>query len=219
MKPRDENRIYCIGAGRRKLVFETEEKANRHIQWANKDPDLEKKLERSYYCPFCLGWHVTSVKSEEGYAEETEKKMDFYLRKTKIEVPGLGGKTVISQEVPMIHGFFLDKSRELKELGMTLNDWQGIEGIRRVLQQIIHQTSGPLRCEIENGMGKLRERMESLKGSPRIVNTNISEKLEELESLRDIEKLKWEIVELSLYSDMMTDEEKTRLEKLNEKLM
>ena len=228
MKPKDSSREYCIGAGRRKLRFETQEKADRHIQWANKDPSLSKKLERSYYCPFCLSWHVTSVRDGEKAQEKDQVKLNFLLNKApeliKIELPKKN-PIKLPDEVPMISGFLLDKSRELKELAMTLEDWHGIENIREVLWHFIHQTSGSLRNEIEQGMGKLRIRVEELKRQEEILRKyrqtrkNISDRLEELESLKDIEKLKYETVKLSLESKDMTPEELGRLEKLNEKIL
>ena len=60
MKPK--NRVYCIGCGRLKLLFETEKKANNFIKF-NAEEILEetgKAPDRVYYCKCCGGYHVTS---------------------------------------------------------------------------------------------------------------------------------------------------------------
>jgi hypothetical protein len=54
--------VFCLCASRRKLLFETSQKANNFIKF-NAQTIFEKKGYapiRSYYCPLCGGWHVTS---------------------------------------------------------------------------------------------------------------------------------------------------------------
>lgn len=57
-----KHRVYCPIAMRPKMVFETEEKALRHIQF-NAD-DYEKGMipVRAYFCKGCGGWHLTHRK-------------------------------------------------------------------------------------------------------------------------------------------------------------
>ena len=73
MKP-TKNRVFCLAIRRPKMVFEEERKALNFIKF-NRDVILEETgyaPTRAYYCPFCLGWHVTSN-------EDTEagKRMDL----------------------------------------------------------------------------------------------------------------------------------------------
>lgn len=61
MKP-TRNRYYCLAAERRKMLFESENQANNFIKFdAAEMEELGGKVPvRSYYCPICIGWHVTS---------------------------------------------------------------------------------------------------------------------------------------------------------------
>ena len=61
MKP-TKNKIYCPSIRRAKMLFKEERKALNFIKF-NRDTILEETgyaPSRAYYCPFCLGWHVTS---------------------------------------------------------------------------------------------------------------------------------------------------------------
>lgn len=61
MKP-TRNRYYCLAAERRKMLFESENQANNFIKFnVTEMEELGGKVPvRSYYCPICIGWHVTS---------------------------------------------------------------------------------------------------------------------------------------------------------------
>lgn len=57
MKPK--NRILCPDCGRPKILFESESKANNFIKFNAFEIPHGDRL-RSYYCPACCGWHVSS---------------------------------------------------------------------------------------------------------------------------------------------------------------
>lgn len=57
MKPK--NRILCPDCGKPKILFESENKANNFIKFNASEIPHGDKL-RSYYCPACCGWHVSS---------------------------------------------------------------------------------------------------------------------------------------------------------------
>lgn len=59
MKPK--NRILCPDCGRPKILFESENKANNFIKFNASEISHGDRL-RSYYCPACCGWHVSSHK-------------------------------------------------------------------------------------------------------------------------------------------------------------
>lgn len=66
MKP-TKNRCYCSACKRTKMLFETQAKADNFIKF-NSTEILEETGHapiRSYYCIFCMGWHVTSISSIE----------------------------------------------------------------------------------------------------------------------------------------------------------
>lgn len=61
MKP-TKNKIFCYGAKRTKMLFETQAKADNFIKYNSAEmlETVKKAPVRSYYCQFCMGWHVTS---------------------------------------------------------------------------------------------------------------------------------------------------------------
>lgn len=92
MKP-TKNRVYCKDSGRKKMLFETEKKANTFIKFNSEEIAAESGFgpSRSYFCIFCNGWHVTSkaeppdTKSTtevflDRYREEKEKKLEAKVR-------------------------------------------------------------------------------------------------------------------------------------------
>ena len=98
MKPTN-NRVYCIGCKRPKMLFETQTKADNFIKF-NRDEiasSSEKVPTRSYYCSFCCGWHVTSV-DDEGKAEANDKRDEntwrhiMSLRRKKLPLTEEGQK-------------------------------------------------------------------------------------------------------------------------------
>lgn len=65
MKPKI--RYFCVACQRPKMLFETQEEADRFIAY-NKGDMLRGRRKapvRSYYCEICSGWHVTSNPSKE----------------------------------------------------------------------------------------------------------------------------------------------------------
>ena len=54
-----KHRVYCPISMRPKMVFETEAKAMRHIQFNADDYKGSTVPIRAYYCTGCGGWHLT----------------------------------------------------------------------------------------------------------------------------------------------------------------
>ena len=63
MKP-NKSFVYCTDSNRRKMLFETEKKAENFMKFNNEEIEKESGYspQRSYYCIFCTGWHLTSNK-------------------------------------------------------------------------------------------------------------------------------------------------------------
>lgn len=74
MKP-TKNRHFCIGCQRPKMLFETQEKADNFMRFNNSAMATKSKKtpNRSYYCTFCCGWHITSINDDE-FAKSREVK-------------------------------------------------------------------------------------------------------------------------------------------------
>lgn len=96
MKP-TKNRMFCKDCGRTKMLFETEKKAEGFIKFNSEEIEEISGYspQRSYYCLFCGGWHVTSIKETFGLSkkeqlfaqyqqEEAKKKEEKVINQSKI---------------------------------------------------------------------------------------------------------------------------------------
>ncbi|GAB4457699.1 MAG: hypothetical protein Fur0028_12130 [Bacteroidales bacterium] len=63
------------------MLFETERKAYNFISFNQEEIEMETGVapKRSYFCQFCGGWHVTSIKEEIGVSKN-EKLLENYLK-------------------------------------------------------------------------------------------------------------------------------------------
>jgi hypothetical protein len=79
MKP-IKNRFFCKDCGKIKMLFDTEKKAYTFIKFNSNEIENEMgyKPERSYFCEYCGGWHVTSKKENLTFKSKTEKVLDLY---------------------------------------------------------------------------------------------------------------------------------------------
>lgn len=60
-----KNRTFCPSAGRQKLAFDTERKAERFMSFLNPDDFKDGNMpQRAYYCNACVKYHVTSQVSK-----------------------------------------------------------------------------------------------------------------------------------------------------------
>ena len=77
MKP-IKNRVYCIDCGRSKQLFETEKQADNFIKFNSEEimETEEKAPVRSYFCPSCGGWHVTSSPVAFGGPTRSERMIE-----------------------------------------------------------------------------------------------------------------------------------------------
>lgn len=73
MKP-TKNQIFCPACRRTKMLFESEQAANRFMEFNAEDIQEEngKAPVRAYYCDMCLGWHLTSLAD---FSEESSIKV------------------------------------------------------------------------------------------------------------------------------------------------
>ena len=101
MKPNINRMTYCIGCRRPKMLFDEKKKADNFIRF-NKDEIFDengKAPVRSYYCVFCLGWHVTSNPSIEQGEEQDKRDMDLIENTISIKRDLLSFNITISQKI------------------------------------------------------------------------------------------------------------------------
>lgn len=82
MKP-TKNKVYCKDCGRTKMLFDTEKKANNFIAFNQEEIREESGYapQRSYFCLFCGGWHITSIKEEIGKSKKEELLEQLLIEK------------------------------------------------------------------------------------------------------------------------------------------
>lgn len=80
MKP-TKNKFFCVDIGRTKLLFESQEKAERFIKFNSEDifEKSGKAPVRCYFCSACGGWHITS--SPHQLQEKTKSEIAIELMK------------------------------------------------------------------------------------------------------------------------------------------
>ena len=78
MKPK--SRVMCPECGRMKILFETEKKAENFIKWNGDDIDTHGGELRPYYCPACMGYHISSKPFKYGYTHTTDDLIKRYKK-------------------------------------------------------------------------------------------------------------------------------------------
>ena len=63
-----------------KIRYNTEVAAQEHMKWIRKHANDHKSPVRSYPCPECKGFHLTSKESTHGSTEIKNKKFKKYLQ-------------------------------------------------------------------------------------------------------------------------------------------
>lgn len=73
MKPKDENRVYCVNGKKSKLLFKSASKAKNFIKFNSQDIMNSSGYapNRIYYCTSCGGWHITSSPIRKSYGKKS----------------------------------------------------------------------------------------------------------------------------------------------------
>lgn len=129
MKPQ-KNIVFCYGCRRRKMLFESQAKADNFLRYNSEEIFEEngKAPIRSYYCEICGGYHVTSIPSKEvgenlderdhqriesfivAYKEFTERKNILSQRLVKIRALLYLGEVEEAENLLYICGLDIEKS-------------------------------------------------------------------------------------------------------------
>jgi hypothetical protein len=112
MKP-TKNRVLCKDCGRKKMLFDTEKKAQNFIRFNNEEIQAESGYspERSYYCLFCGGWHITSIKRKIGLSKNEQMFEQYKQEKEKMSV----AKTLNQEETSIRNSSKVEKEEERNE--------------------------------------------------------------------------------------------------------
>ena len=115
MKP-IKNKIFCKNCNRSKMLFNTEKEANRFIKF-NYDEIISESgyaPQRSYFCVFCGGWHITSMKETIGNSTN-EKQLAFFFKENLEKKVSPKNKIAIEKE----NAISLELQNQI--IGMDLN--------------------------------------------------------------------------------------------------
>jgi hypothetical protein len=77
MKP-TKNRVMCPECFKQKMLFETQKQADNFIKWNGEEIDTNGGTLRSYYCPACGGYHISSKPYKKAYEHNTENLIKRY---------------------------------------------------------------------------------------------------------------------------------------------
>lgn len=72
-----KNRIYCPDCGKEKMLFETEDKANRFIKFNSNNITHGESL-RAYYCIACGGYHISHKPNRTNTTSRSERVINMY---------------------------------------------------------------------------------------------------------------------------------------------
>ncbi|TAE74533.1 MAG: hypothetical protein EAZ85_04540 [Bacteroidetes bacterium] len=70
------------------MLFETEKKADNFIAFNQEEIMLESGVapQRSYFCVFCGGWHITSIKDKFGMSKNEQLLEDYLAKKVEKKI-------------------------------------------------------------------------------------------------------------------------------------
>jgi len=114
------------------MLFETEKKAENFIKFNSEEIEEETgyKPERSYFCVYCGGWHVTSNKEQLDIKSRTDKVLDLYEREKKQKAEAKAKALTLKREKAQEAIMLAQKQeleRELNALAATLRERVALE--------------------------------------------------------------------------------------------
>ena len=115
-RPRSSNLIYCTGAGRAKLQFESFEKAVNYIRWNSQEICQEsgRAPVRVYWCSKCACFHVTSRPHNRTPEEHKKNLVQNLLKRVLIEGSIQGAERLLGRAKEMTSEFTGDSLEELE---------------------------------------------------------------------------------------------------------
>jgi len=81
-----KNRVICPDCGKPKMLFETEKKAELFIKFNGEEICNDVSKLRTYYCPACCGYHISSKPQKKKYSN-TENLIQAYHKEISTKIP------------------------------------------------------------------------------------------------------------------------------------
>lgn len=162
MKP-TKNKVFCKDCERTKMLFETKKKAENFIKFNNTEIEKESGYspQRTYYCIFCAGWHLTSIKDKIGISKKEQLLEQFLIAKeNKQDLSPItkNSKTGIQEKRNIIMHEFESKIKDMdnsqKELFFTHN----LNILNKKIEQLLNSDD----ISDKNKLKELRIKLEIL---------------------------------------------------------
>ena len=88
-----KNKIFCRACNKQKLLFKEEQNALNFIKF-NAEKWCDNSPVRAYYCPVCMGWHLTSKEGESYENPIINKVIEQYHNGYKGQLGRYGNSTI-----------------------------------------------------------------------------------------------------------------------------
>nr|MBC7614365.1 hypothetical protein [Pseudopedobacter sp.] len=156
MKP-TKNRVFCKDCGRVKMLFETEKKAAHFIAFNQEEITMESGIapQRSYFCQFCGGWHLTSIKEKIGQTKN-EKLLEDYLQQ---KVANTGKAAFKANKQEKRDGILSELESQIKGMDTPQKDLYFAEKIN-ILKKEIENLKGSAHPLEKKKMKEIRQHLE-----------------------------------------------------------
>lgn len=129
----------CPDCGHKKMLFETEAKANTFIKFNGSEINSHGNPLRPYFCPACGGWHISSHKYNSKYENRTDKLIDDYKRSMKnaeLKLPSV--RESLEQEVKRIASH------------IDVNDFETKAALKRYITELLKDyPDGPKKLSLD----------------------------------------------------------------------
>jgi hypothetical protein len=161
MKP-TKNKVFCKNCDRTKMLFETERKADNFIKFNSEEIHEETGYspQRSYYCLFCGGWHVTSLKEKMGLSKKEQLFEEIQQQKKGNPKEPQIQQSVNAENQEKYDAIRYDLENQLKEMGALQKEI------------FLNENTSFLKKEIEllNSSGGDKEKLKTVRQTLEIVH-------------------------------------------------
>jgi len=212
MKPK-KNRFFCEDCGKVKMLFETKKKADTFIAFNREEIAGEKgyKPERSYFCPYCGGWHVTSHKEQLSIQSRTERVIDLYNRENEKKAVSKIKKQIQTRgETQDI--VYQAHRKELEALAKPLREQAALEQAQAIEQKKKQQEQEALERAKLIEQKKKQQKQEALERAKLIEQKKKQQEQEAFEKAQAIEQKKKQNEQAALERAQLIEQKKKQKE-------
>ena len=107
-----KNKIFCRACNKQKLLFKEEQNALNFIKF-NADKWCDNSPVRAYYCPVCMGWHLTSKEGESYENPIINKVIEQYHNGYKGQLGRYGNSTIKMSNAVLTECSILKRNLEI----------------------------------------------------------------------------------------------------------